>query len=73
MGVLQLVSVGVLLVLVANFTWGLGSISLLPLTDQILCIILLSFAAKSSAIYFCTLCYSVFGSFLFYLLIFNMM
>lgn len=71
MGVLHLVSVGVLLVLVANVTWGLGSISLSPLMDQVLCIILLSLAAKSSVILFLytvILCLVHFYLFFFYLL-----
>lgn len=72
MGVLHLVSVGVLLVLVANVTWGLGSILLSQLMDQNLCIMLLSFAAKSSVILFlCIVLFCVWV--LFILLMFNMM
>lgn len=73
MGVLHLVSVGVLLVLVAIITWGLGSVSLSLLMDQIFCIFFTFYCQKFSnlnSVHCVSLCLALFY---FYLVIFNML
>lgn len=75
MGVLHLVSVGVLLVLVANVTWGLGFVSLSLLMDQILCIFFIFYCQKFKLnfVHCASLSFALsFFFFHFYLVILNM-